>query len=67
MIAGLPISVINTVDMACAAHTCYVNLPLWWMRTNVCCISSYLQTMAYNGTNPTIAIQMALAGEIGGE
>lgn len=35
-----------------------------------CRISSYLQTMANNGYNPLIAIQMALAGEIklvGGE
>jgi len=32
-----------------------------------CRITSYLQTMAYKGINPTIAIQMALAGEIGGE
>ena len=30
-----------------------------------CCITSYLQTMAYKGVNPMIAIQMALAGEIG--
>jgi len=26
-----------------------------------------MQTMAYKGINPMIAIQMALAGEIGGE
>ena len=32
-----------------------------------CRISSYLQTMAYKGINPMIAIQMALAGESGGE
>jgi len=32
-----------------------------------CRITSYLQTMAYKGVNPIIAIQMALAGEIGGE
>ena len=32
-----------------------------------CRITSYLQTMAYKGVNPMIAIQMALAGEIGGE
>ena len=32
-----------------------------------CRISSYLQTMANRGHNPLIAIQMALAGEIGGE
>lgn len=32
-----------------------------------CRITSYLQTMAYKGVNPLIAIQMALAGEIGGE
>jgi len=32
-----------------------------------CRITSYLQTMAYKGINPIIAIQMALAGEIGGE
>jgi len=32
-----------------------------------CRISSYLQTMANKGHNPLIAIQMALAGEIGGE
>jgi len=32
-----------------------------------CRITSYLQTMAYKGINPMIAIQMALAGEIGGE
>lgn len=32
-----------------------------------CRITSYLQTMAYNGINPMIAIQMALAGEVGGE
>jgi len=32
-----------------------------------CRISSYLQTMANQGINPLIAIQMALAGEIGGE
>jgi transposase len=32
-----------------------------------CRITSYLQTMAYKGGNPMIAIQMALAGEIGGE
>ena len=31
-----------------------------------CRITSYLQTMAYKGVNPMIAIQMALAGEIGG-
>ena len=31
-----------------------------------CRITSYLQTMAYKGINPIIAIQMALAGEIGG-
>jgi len=28
-----------------------------------CRISSYLQTMANNGVNPLIAIQMALAGK----
>ena len=32
-----------------------------------CRISSFLQTMANRGINPLIAIQMALAGEIGGE
>jgi transposase len=32
-----------------------------------CRITSYLQTMAYKGINPMIAIQMALAGEIEGE
>jgi hypothetical protein len=32
-----------------------------------CRITSYLQTMAYKGINPMIAIQMALTGEIGGE
>jgi transposase len=32
-----------------------------------CRLSSYLQTMANKGYNPLIAIQMALAGEIGGE
>ena len=32
-----------------------------------CRITSYLQTMAYKGINPMIAIQMALEGEIGGE
>jgi transposase len=32
-----------------------------------CRISSYLQTMANKGHNPLIAIQMALAGEMGGE
>lgn len=32
-----------------------------------CRISSYLQTMANKGYNPLIAIQMALAGNIGGE
>lgn len=32
-----------------------------------CRISSYLQTMANKGHNPLIAIQMALAGEIGGK
>ncbi|VAY87865.1 transposase [mine drainage metagenome] len=32
-----------------------------------CRITSYLQTMAYKGVNPMIAIQMALAGELGGE
>ncbi len=35
-----------------------------------CRISSYLQTMAYKGYNPLVAIQMALSGEIyaeGGE
>jgi len=32
-----------------------------------CRISSFLQTMANRGLNPLIAIQMALAGEIGGE
>ena len=32
-----------------------------------CRISSFLQTMANQGINPLIAIQMALAGEIGGE
>jgi transposase len=32
-----------------------------------CRISSYLQTMANKGHNPLIAIQMALAGHIGGE
>ena len=31
-----------------------------------CRISSYLQTMANQGVNPLIAIQMALAGEVGG-
>ncbi|MFI3185629.1 MAG: transposase, partial [Methylococcaceae bacterium] len=30
-----------------------------------CRISSYLQTMANKGYNPLIAIQMALAGELG--
>lgn len=29
-----------------------------------CRISSYLQTMAYRGVNPLLAIQLALAGEI---
>ena len=29
-----------------------------------CRISSYLQTMAHQGVNPLIAIQMALAGEV---
>ena len=35
-----------------------------------CRISSYLQTMAYRGYNPLVAIQMALAGQLdlgGGE
>ncbi len=32
-----------------------------------CRISSYLQTMANKGHNPLTAIQMVLAGEIGGE
>lgn len=32
-----------------------------------CRITSYLQTMAYKGIHPMIAIQMALTGEIGGE
>jgi hypothetical protein len=32
-----------------------------------CRITSYLQTMAYKGINPMIAIQMALAGETWGE
>jgi len=32
-----------------------------------CRISSYLQTMANQGVNPLIAIQMALAGNAGGE
>ena len=32
-----------------------------------CRITSYLQAMAYKGVSPMIAIQMALAGEIGGE
>ena len=32
-----------------------------------CRISSYLQTMANQGHNPLIAIQMALTGKIGGE
>lgn len=32
-----------------------------------CRITSYLQTMSYKGINPMIAIQMALAGELGGE
>jgi transposase len=35
-----------------------------------CRISSYLQTMAYKGYNPLVAIQMALSGQIyaeGGE
>lgn len=32
-----------------------------------CRISSYLQTMANKGYNPLIAIQMALAGNLGGE
>jgi len=32
-----------------------------------CRITSYLQTMAYKGINPIIAIQMAFAGESGGE
>ena len=32
-----------------------------------CRISSYLQTMANRGINPLVAIQIALAGEIGGE
>ena len=35
-----------------------------------CRISSYLQTMAYRGYNPLVAIQMALSGELysqGGE
>lgn len=32
-----------------------------------CRISSYLQTMTNQGHNPLIAIQMALAGEVGGE
>ena len=31
-----------------------------------CRISSYLQTMANQGVNLLIAIQMALAGEVGG-
>jgi transposase len=30
-----------------------------------CRISSYLQTMANKGYNPLIAVQMALAGELG--
>ena len=30
-----------------------------------CRISSYLQTMANKGYNPLIAIQMALAGDVG--
>ena len=29
-----------------------------------CRISSYLQTMAYRGYNPLVAIQMALSGQI---
>ena len=32
-----------------------------------CRISSFLQTMANRGINPLIAIQMAMAGEVGGE
>lgn len=32
-----------------------------------CRITSYLQTMSHKGINPIIAIQIALAGEIGGE
>lgn len=32
-----------------------------------CRITSYLQTMAYKGVNPMIAIQVVLAGELGGE
>ena len=32
-----------------------------------CRISSYLQTMAYQGVNPLLAIQMALTGEIPAE
>jgi transposase len=30
-----------------------------------CRISSYLQTMAHQGYNPLVAIQLALAGQIG--
>jgi transposase len=30
-----------------------------------CRISSYLQTMANKGYNPLIAVQLALAGELG--
>ena len=29
-----------------------------------CRISSYLQTMAYQGYNPLVAIQMALSGQL---
>ena len=29
-----------------------------------CRISSYLQTMAYRGYNPLVAIQMALSGQL---
>ena len=32
-----------------------------------CRISGFLQTMANRGIDPLVAIQMALAGEIGGE
>ena len=32
-----------------------------------CRISGFLQTMANRGINPLTAIQMALAGEVGGE
>jgi transposase len=32
-----------------------------------CRLSSYLQTMANKGHNPLIAVQTALAAEIGGE